>query len=361
MNLTPEEKRYLVALCSGDILGYQVINSLHTQYQSFKKIYETPPSDWKNVSENIKNKWIKQKELSSIDKTYQELELANTKVITFYDQEYPELLRQIPSPPIILYYQGDISLLNSVSLGVVGTRIISPYGQQAIEFFIPPLVAAGLTIASGFQKGVDQAAHKETLKSKGKTVAILGTGIDIAYPTHSEKLRSEIINSGGVMLSEYPLGTEPFKQNFPRRNRIISGLSKGVLVVEAAQQSGSLITAKFANEQNRDVFAIPGSIFSNLSHGPHFLIQQGAKCVHTPEDILTELQILPQGTVNAELSNLSELQQKIVEQIRNSPVTIDQLALKINKPINELSAEITIMELEGIIKDMGDGTYIIKK
>jgi DNA processing protein len=209
-------------------------------------------------------------------------------LVTIGDPQYPPLLRQIFDPPILLFARGHIELLQSHMLGVVGTRRPTPYGLAVAERVSADLAHAGLTIASGMARGIDTASHRGALSVDGDTVAVLGCGVDVVYPSENRKLAADL-STRGLLVSEFPMGATAFPQNFPIRNRIISGMSLGVLVVEGAQYSGSAITAKLAMDQGREVFAIPGNITSKLSWGPNLLIKQGAKLVQDWNDVITEL------------------------------------------------------------------------
>ena len=213
---------------------------------------------------------------------------SGAELISIGDARYPALLREIYDPPILLFARGRVELLASIMLGVVGTRRPTPYGVAASERLAADLAHAGLTIVSGMARGIDSAAHKATLAAGGDTVAVLGCGVDVVYPIENRKLASDLA-AKGLILSEFPMGSTAFPQNFPIRNRIISGMSVGVLVVEGAQYSGSAITAKLAMDQGREVFAVPGNITSKLSWGPNLLIKQGAKLVQDWNDVVTEL------------------------------------------------------------------------
>ncbi len=213
---------------------------------------------------------------------------AGAVAIAITDPRYPELLRQIFDPPILLFARGDTGLLRTTGFAVVGTRRPTPYGVAVAEKLSADLARAGLTIVSGMARGIDSAAHKGTLAAGGKTIAVLGCGADVVYPSENKKLASEIATSG-LILSEFPMGGVAFPQNFPIRNRVIAGMSVGLLVVEGAQYSGSGITAKLAIDQGRDVFAVPGNITSKLSWGPHLLIKQGAKLVQDWNDVVVDL------------------------------------------------------------------------
>ncbi len=218
----------------------------------------------------------------------QQMLLSETMAIPISDPRYPALLKEIYDPPILLFVRGRVELLSSLLLGVVGTRRPTPYGMAAAERLSGDLARAGLGIASGLARGIDTAAHRAALAAEGGTVAVLGCGVDIVYPSENRKLAAEIA-SKGLLLSEFPMGSTAFPQNFPIRNRIISGMSVGILVVEGAQYSGSAITAKLALDQGRELFAVPGNITSKTSWGPNLLIKQGAKLVQEWNDVVAEL------------------------------------------------------------------------
>ena len=221
---------------------------------------------------------------------HQKMMESGTTLITFGDSNYPHPLREIFDPPITLFARGNIDLLQSLMLGVVGTRRPTAYGIAVAERLSADLAHAGLTIASGLARGIDAAAHRGTLSVGGNTVAVLGCGVDIVYPSENRKLTAEIV-AKGLLISEFPMGSTAFPQNFPIRNRIISGLSVGVLIVEGAQYSGSAITAKLAMDQGREVFAVPGNITSKLSWGPNLLIKQGARLIQDWNDVIAELPV----------------------------------------------------------------------
>ncbi|HMK22199.1 MAG TPA: DNA-processing protein DprA [Terriglobales bacterium] len=210
---------------------------------------------------------------------------AGVRVLSLDDPAYPPRLREIYDPPLILYVRGPADVLSDPGIAVVGTRHPTPYGTGMAERLAIDLAARGLIILSGMARGVDTAAHRGAISAKGKTVAVFGTGVDIPYPKENTRLAEQILSTGGALISEFPLGTFPAPQNFPIRNRIISGMSMGVLVVEAAEYSGTRITARCALEQNREVFAVPGNVTNKNSWGPNTLIKQGAKLVATWEDI----------------------------------------------------------------------------
>lgn len=237
----------------------------------------------------------------------QKIREAGAQLISLGDTRYPEALRKIFDPPPVLFARGRVELLSSVCLGVVGTRHPTPYGVAAAERLSGDLARAGVTIVSGMARGIDTAAHKSTLAAQGSTIAVLGCGVDIVYPSENRKLAAEIA-AKGLVLSEFPMEATAFPQNFPIRNRIISGLSAGILVVEGAQYSGSAITARLAMDQGREVFAVPGNITSKMSWGPNLLIKQGAKLVQDWNDVVVDL---PQA---AQRRLIDEGRQRIMDQ-----------------------------------------------
>jgi len=286
------------------------------------------------------------------------LEHNNNHIITLADNDYPQALLNIPDPPLLLYVKGQLDLLNRPALAVVGSRSATPQGINNAEAFAKALSDAGLCIISGLAHGIDAAAHRGALRGQGKeygsSIAIVGTGLDIVYPAANRDL-AHLLAQQGALISEFPLGTPPLAANFPRRNRLISGMSLGCLVVEASLQSGSLITARLALEQGRDVFAIPGSIHAPQSKGCHALLKQGAKLVETAQDILEEL-----GGMLASPAQPSESEgadSALLEQLGFDPVDVDTLSLRCGLTIAELSAMLLTLELSGRISVLPGGLY----
>ncbi len=242
---------------------------------------QIPPAIAEKIIAGLADQSLLEKELSLLEK-------SKSKVVTILDPNYPELLKNIYAPPPVLYYQG-ADLSNQPNCAIVGSRAANAYGKRVLHKFIPTLVEHGCTIVSGGARGIDAYAHFETIQAKGKTVVVLGSGLLNLYPPEHYKLFANIVAAGGTILSPFPLATEPAQGNFPARNRIIAGLSKACVVIQAAARSGALITAKFALEQGREVLAVPGPIDDPLSEGCHKLIQEGAGLVHSVEDILLAL------------------------------------------------------------------------
>lgn len=288
-----------------------------------------------------------------IERTLEWAREPGNHVLTLADTAYPKSLLEIPDPPLMLYAKGRIELLSANSIAVVGSRNATAQGISNAEKFSEVLSKAGFTIVSGMALGIDTAAHQGALRGSGSTVAVIGTGADIVYPARNHGL-AHLIAENGCILSEYALGTPALPANFPRRNRIISGLSKGVLVVEAAAQSGSLITARMAGEQGRDVFAIPGSIHSPLAKGCHLLIKQGAKLVESAQDILEEISCRKPAPVPAAAQAVPD--SPILAAMGFDPVDLDTLAERCGFDIASLHAELLTLELDGMVETLPGGT-----
>jgi len=281
------------------------------------------------------------------------LEQTGNSLMTLADDDYPRALLEIADPPAMLYCKGQRSWLNHPSLGIVGSRNATPQGVRDAEAFAHSLSDAGLTIVSGLALGIDAAAHRGGLAGAGSSIAIVGTGLDRIYPARNKALAHQLAENG-LIVSEFPLGTPPLPGHFPRRNRLISGLSRGVLVVEAAPDSGSLITARVATEQGREVFAIPGSIHSPLARGCHALIKQGAKLVESAADILDELawqQRLAPPTLPETQSD------PVLDALDGSPTTLDTLAQRSGLTLDALSAKLLTLELDGRVASLPGGRY----
>ncbi|ASU36940.1 DNA-protecting protein DprA [Herbaspirillum sp. meg3] len=312
-----------------------------------------------------------------IERTLDWVDEPGNRIVTLADADYPQALLNISDPPVLLYIKGRAELLAATSLAVVGSRNATTQGIQNSEHFSDAASRAGLTIVSGLALGIDAAAHQGGLRGFGSTVAVIGTGLDIVYPARNRTLAHRLAEEGCIV-SEYPLGMPPIASNFPRRNRIISGLSRAVLVVEAAAQSGSLITARMAAEQGRDVFAIPGSIHSPLSKGCHLLIKQGAKLVESAEDILEELgklplsspsrlslpSLLPPSSLHAASSTSTSStptnnreDDVVLRAMGFDPIAGDMLSMRSGFDAAALNAHLLTLEMEGVVECLPGGLY----
>ncbi len=301
---------------------------------------------------------------------------AGVKIVTLDDSSYPQQLKQIYDPPLVLYVRGQVEVIAQPGIALVGTRHPTPYGSGMAERLACDLAAHGLVIISGMARGVDTAGHRGAIAAKGKTVAVFGTGIDVIYPKENSRLSEQILALGGALISEFPFGTSAFPQNFPIRNRIISGMSVGVLVVEAAEYSGTRITARCALEQNRDVFAVPGNVTNKNSWGPNTLIKQGAKLVATWEDVWeelpTEVRLLltpatpesqPEGTASlfGEEGELAPHEKKIFALLKADESThIDEIVERLEPELSssEIFAALFELELAGKVRQLPGKNFV---
>ena len=280
---------------------------------------------------------------------------SNNHVVTLADGDYPQALLQTPDPPPLLYVKGRRELLNAAAIAVVGSRNATAQGKLTAESFATALSNAGLCIVSGMAMGIDAAAHRGGMAGLSSTIAIVGTGLDKVYPARNRDLAHAIAEKGAIV-SEFALGTPPLAANFPRRNRLISGMTRGCLVVEAALSSGSLITARIANELGKDVFAIPGSIHSTLSKGCHVLIKQGAKLVDDAVDILGELRLPPPAGGSAKTADGAS-NHPLLAHMAFDPCDIDTLAGRAGLPVYEVSATLIQLELDGSVASLAGGLW----
>ena len=309
--------------------------------------------------------WVKPDVASSISRGIADGQLAPTsawlddaqnRIVTLGDPDYPKALLNIADPPLLLYVKGRTDLLNATAFAIVGSRNATPQGIGNAEQFAHALSDSGLCIVSGMAHGIDAAAHRGALQGQGSSIAVVGTGLDKVYPAANRDLAHQLAKTG-TLISEFPLGTPPIGSNFPRRNRIISGMSVGCLVVEASQQSGSLITARQAMEQGRDVFAIPGSIHTPQSRGCHKLIKQGAKLVESAQDILEELTGQLAVPVPETPQNGTPPDAGLLALIGFDPVSMDTLSLRSGLTVSQLSAMLLTLELEGRIATLPGGLF----
>jgi DNA processing protein len=285
---------HLVALQQINGLGPVRLKLILNYFSDPQEAWESERRVWEElkVPSKVITNWIENRKNTQPEKLVAQILNQGIKILTIFDSEYPVLLKEIYDPPMVLYYLGDnLDIFKKRMIGVVGTREVTSYGQEVTEKFVGHLVNSNLVIVSGLARGVDTVAHTQTVKQDGLTIAVLGGGINRLYPGENTALSQEIVKKGGLVISEYPPNDSPQPGNFPARNRIISGLSEGVLVTEAAIKSGSLITAKSALEQGREVYAIPGPITSSQSFGVLDLIKQGAKLVTDPEEIVQDIAV----------------------------------------------------------------------
>ena len=362
---------YLAAVCAVvPGLGRSKIPLLIKKFGNAKALFEASEAELlsagicepKNVFQFIRKRSF---ELPKRIDTY--CRLNGVRIVSIYDEDYPKSLKEIHDPPLVLYVRGEIPKSN-YAIGVVGSREASHYGLKAANLFATGLAREGIPIISGGAKGIDAAAHEAALKAGGTTVAVLGCGLDIAYPASNQKLFERIAQSGAV-ISEYPPGTAPMSQNFPARNRIIVGLSRGIVVAEAAQKSGALITAHIAADEGREVYCVPGNIFENTSIGCHELIRQGAKLVDSVTDILEDKiawqiamqqkvfqpSILepaddnPKNSIESKTSATSELGENILALLKQGPLSLEEITEQSGKSVPEISMELLELQVASYI------------
>ena len=321
-------------------------------------IFSAPRSALREVfSEKIVNLLLDTDTTSSVESALIWAENTDQHIITLADPEYPQSLLQIPDPPTLIYVRGRLDLLNQPALAIVGSRYPTPEGLYNAERFAAALAEAGLVISSGLALGVDAAAHRGALSVSGLTIVFIGTGIDRVYPARNRELALEI-GAKGTIVSEFPIGTPASAANFPRRNRLISGIARGVLVIEASVDSGSLITSRLAAEQGREVFAIPGSIHSPVSRGCHKLIKQGAKLVETAQDVLEELDLPHTARIHSAVTPThSEDTDQLLSQIGYDPCGIDELVVRCGLTAELLSVKLLNLELNGRVITLPGGFY----
>lgn len=358
------EKSQWLSLSNIEGLGCLTFCQLLKTFGSPSEIYRKKFKDLRAVvSEKIAREISQGIDQDSLAETLQWLSLDNNHLVTLADADYPKALLQITDPPPLLYAKGNLAWLNHLSIAIVGSRNASLQGEKNAEAFAQGLAEHGLCIVSGLALGIDGAAHRGALKAKGGTIAVVGTGLDMVYPAKHRDLAHQIANSG-LIISEFPLGTVSKPQNFPRRNRLISGLSLGCLVVEANLKSGSQITARLSAEQGREVFAIPGSIHSPLAKGCHQLIKQGAKLVDSLQDIVEELNLtkavkdkaVSEPTISDD-APASQAQQKLLQAMGFDAISLESLVQLTGLTVSKLSSMLTVLELEGRITGLAGGQY----
>lgn len=338
----------------------QYFGKLERAWQASATELETAGLDSRSIEAVISNR-----PKISLDAEMEKLERYKVTVLTIKDEAYPSRLKEIYDPPPVLYIRGNLAPEDDWCLAVVGTRRPTYYGREVAEQIVGDLARNRITIVSGLAKGIDATAHRSALDSGGRSIAVFGCSLDIVYPREHVKLARQIMENG-ALISEFPLGTTPRRENFPLRNRIMSGLSLGVLVVEAGEVSGALITAGHALEQNREVFAIPGSVLSAVSRGTNRLIQEGAKLVSGANDILEELNLTmaAQQIEVKEIVPATETESIILQILRNlspEPTHIDEVGHQSRLPIATVSSALSMMELKGMIKQVGGMNYIIAR
>ncbi len=355
-----EEEIYLNALRLVPGLGSGRLSQLLAGFPGAKGVWQARPEELARILGPGKQveALTHGRTVIEPEREWEKLLLAGIRVTTLGSSDYPSNLAEIYNPPLILYYRGSLDGLD-LSLAIVGSRQATPYGRVAATTLARDMGAAGFAIVSGFARGVDSAAHRGALNAQARTVAVFGCGLDTIYPRENRSLCAEIIERGAVV-SDFPLGVQPLSANFPARNRIISGLSLGTLVVEGREKSGSLITADFALEQGRDVFAVPGPINSEYSRGPHKLLKQGAKLVESAGDILEEYAHLVSPALQIKFAEFSYPAEYtgLMEILSLEPLHVDVICRKLKTAPEKLAALLLQLELSGRIRQLSGGYYV---
>ncbi len=361
-----EHYRTLIRLLSIQGIGPQKIRALAGKFSNLDDVFHASIHDLLQIPgidttlahrilENTQSEIIADKQLEMAHKHH-------VTLVSYFDQHYPQLLKSIYDPPILLFIKGSLSTLSDSAISIVGTRHPTSYGQLVTDQFTEGLVRANFCIVSGLARGIDTIAHRTALKYNGKTAAVIGSGIDIPYPPENKKLLQQIAENG-IVISEFLLGTAPDAPNFPRRNRIISGLTVATIVIESDIDGGAMITANFANDQNRDVFAVPGSVFEKKSNGPNFLIKENkAKLVTSVKDILQELQTqlqLPLDKDETPLPQLSERESIIYNILDSIPQHIDIIADKSALPTSDVLVTLLELEFKNLVRQL-PGKFFIR-
>lgn len=342
-----------------------IIDKFIKHFDSLENVwynYKNEKNNIKFINDELKNK-LHISHNSFPDKLFNKLETENIKIITIFDDKYPKKLASISNPPYLLYIKGDTTIFENTLIAVIGSRKATSYGKWATEKFSRELANLGVVIVSGLANGLDTIAHQTAIKNNSKTIAVLGSGIDIVYPKKNNSLYLDIIMNGAIV-SEYTFGMSPLANNFPKRNRIISGLCEGVLITEAMEKSGTLITATHAANQGREVFAVPGNVDSLYSKGTNNLIKDGAKIATCIDDICEEIQSLRNTTIitnNINLERLNNSEKQIIKLLSKGVKTIHELDKNINENVNEILSTLTILEMKGYIKQLTGKKFVLAK
>lgn len=356
------DAKYWLGFCLIPEIGFK-------RFRLLLERFETAHSAWNATETSLRaaglendrlHVFLVKRDKLDLDVELRKIENAGARLITQVDEDYPSLLRPLADAPPLLFVRGEITSDDALSIAIVGTRRASTYGKDAAAYFARELAANGVTIISGLAHGVDAAAHRAAMQARGRTLAVLGCGIDQIYPRDHTNLASEIAHHGAV-ISEFPIGTKPEAYNFPRRNRIISGLSLGVLVVEAPEKSGALITATAAAEQGREVFAVPGNIFNPMGMGANRLIQDGAKLVTTVDDVLEELNLAQVAhetrKTTDQIAPESDDERLIIALLGTDPLHVDEITRNSSMPVAKVTSTLTILELKGLARMVGHMQY----
>ncbi len=355
---TRDDLPYWVALAHCLKLGPARFSLLRRSFTTMRQAWEASTAELKAAALDAATVRAldEHRQTADVEKLWQQLTVMGIEVFTIADEYYPKLLKEIYDPPPVLFYRGDLGCLARPCLAVVGTRQATTYGRRAADELTSELAAAGFVIVSGLAYGIDAIAHRATLRSHGTTVAVLANGLDTVYPTAHRDLAHDIVAANGLLLSEFPPGVPALKQHFPQRNRTIAGLARATLVIEGARESGALITARSALESNRDVMALPGSIFSDQSQGTNDLLKAGAHLVTSANDVLAVLGV--ESITRTKLPPPSAAATALLNYLNDEPMHVDELARSSGVAVADLMAQLTALELSGYVREVGGNRYI---
>ena len=356
-----DDKKYWVGFNLIKGIGAVRMQGLVAYFGDLESAWRAGPVDLAGAGLGLKliERVVQARDSVDLDKVWERIEKQGIKILTWQDETYPQRLKEIDQPPPVLYIRGDYLPDDLFAVSIVGTRRVTPYGRQITEELASFLAAHGITVISGLARGVDAIAHQATLKAGGRTIGVLGSGVDKIYPPEHRQLAEQMMERGAV-ISDYAPGTPPEASNFPPRNRIISALSLAVVVVEAGETSGALITAEFAAEQGREVFAVPGSILALQSKGTNKLIQQGALPLLSVNDLMQALDITRVGEQKAARKAIpaDTTEAKLLSVIGSEPLHVDEIRNQSELPIEKVSATLALMELKGMVRQVGGMNYV---
>jgi len=375
----PNELKYWVALSRVQGIGPRRFAILESHFGSIENAWAGSRPDLvaAGLDARSADAIVDARKSIDVDAEWERLEREGLTAVHLRSADYPALLREIHDPPPVLYVRGELSPLDDRTVAVVGSRAATPYGREMARRISSGLAVSGVSVLSGLARGIDGIAHRAALDAGGKTVAVMGGGLDTIYPLEHAELARSIVESGGALVTEYALGMRPQAEHFPRRNRVISGLSRGVVVVEGDMKSGALLTVRWALDQDREVFAVPGSVLSPKSSGPNWLIQQGARLITGHEDILEELNLAvatagKNGNSEAEsaLEGVDILAREnnqegadgriLALMVRaDGPMQVDEITRSLGLPAPEVSSSLTLLELRGAIRQTGPMMFIL--
>jgi len=356
-----DDKKYWIGFNLIKGIGAVRMQGLVAYFGELESAWRASPAELAAAGLGLKviERVIQARDNVDLDKVWEKIEKQGIKILTWQDEAYPQRLKEIDQPPPVLYIRGEYLPDDLFAVAIVGTRRVTPYGRQITEELASYLAANGMTVISGLARGVDAIAHQATLKAGGRTIGILGSGVDKIYPPEHRGLAEQMMARGAI-ISDYAPGTPPEASNFPPRNRIISGLSLAVVVIEAGETSGALITAEFAAEQGREVFAVPGSILAPQSKGTNKLIQKGAQPLLSVSDLMQALDITRVGEHKAARKTMpaDETEAKLLTVLSSEPLHVDEIRSQAELPIEKVSAALALMELKGMVRQVGGMNYV---